>query len=128
MLYSVDSEKTLAMIRDALPRACAAHRFGVIAVIDLQEKLKEKGVAQAAECLVFEVCNPHKAKTALDANPEISTALPCRISAFRAPSGKIRLSTLRPTLLLSMFGTPGLQPMAAEVEEALIAIMNEAAR
>lgn len=128
MLYSVESEKTLAMIREALPRACAAHKFGVIAAIDLQEKLKEKGVDHAGECLVFEVCNPHKATLALDATPEISTALPCRISAFRAPSGKIRLSTLRPTLLLSLFGAPGLQPMAVEVEEALIAIMNEAAR
>src|SRR5690349_10409755 len=95
MLYSVDTDKTLAKLREDLPKACAAHKFGVLSVIDLKEKMKEKGVEYGGECLIFEVCNPQKAKTALEAAPEISTALPCRISAFKAKDGKIKLSTIR---------------------------------
>lgn len=128
MLITVDSEKGLDQIREALPRACAVHKFGVLGMHDLKEKMKEKGVDFAGECLIFEVCNPQKAKQALEANPEISTALPCRISAYRTPEGKTRLATLRPTLLLDMFGTPGLEALAAEVEETLTAIMAEAAK
>ena len=128
MLITVDSTRTLAEVQEALPRACAAHKFGVLGVHDLKEKMKEKGVDYAGECLIFEVCNPQKAKQALEANPEISTALPCRISVYRTPEGKTRLATLRPTLLLDMFGTPGLQVLAIEVEETLKAIMAEAAK
>jgi uncharacterized protein (DUF302 family) len=128
VLYSVDSRKTLPMIREDLPKACAARQFGVLSMIDLHEKLKENGVAYDGACTIFEVCNPHKAKTVLEAKPEISTVLPCRIAAYTTPPGIVRLSTLRPSLLLGLFGAPGLEGVAAEVEATLIAIMNEAAR
>jgi uncharacterized protein (DUF302 family) len=128
MLYSVDTEKSLAKLREDLPVACAARKFGVLSVIDLKEKMKEKGVEYGGECLIFEVCNPTKAKQTLEANPEISTALPCRISAFRTKDGKTRLSTIRPSRLIDLFGAAGLEAVAGEVEEALTAIMNEAAR
>ena len=128
MLYSVDTEKTMAKLREDLPKACAAHKFGVLSVLDLREKMKEKGVEYAGECLIFEVCNPLKAKQTLEANPEISTALPCRISAFRTKAGKTRLSTIRPSKLIDLFGTPELQQVAGEVETSIVAIMDEAAR
>lgn len=128
MLYSVDTEKPLAKLREDLPKACAARKFGVMSIIDLKEKMKEKGVEYGGECLIFEVCNPQKAKQTLEANPEISTALPCRISAFRTKEGKTRLSTIRPGRLIDLFGTAELKQLAAEVEETLTAIMNEAAR
>lgn len=128
MLYSVDTEKPLAKLREDLPKACAARKFGVLSVLDLKEKMKEKGVEYGGECLIFEVCNPMKAKQTLEANPEISTALPCRISAYKAEDGKTRLSTIRPSKLIDLFGTAELKQLAAEVEEALTAIMSEAAR
>jgi uncharacterized protein (DUF302 family) len=128
MLYSVETEKPLAKLREELPKACAARKFGVLSVIDLKEKMKEKGVEYGGECLIFEVCNPQKAKETLEASPEISTALPCRISAYKTRDGKTRLSTLRPSKLIDLFGTAELRQLAGEVEETLTAIMNEAAR
>lgn len=128
MLYSIETEKSPAKLRDDLPKACAARKFGVISILDLKEKMKEKGVDYGGECLIFEVCNPVKAKQTLEANPEISTVLPCRISAFKTKDGKTRLSTVRPSKLIGLFGTAELQAVAGEVEEALISIMNEAAR
>lgn len=128
MLYTVDTEKPLARLREDLPKACAARKFGVLSVLDLKEKMKEKGVEYAGECLIFEVCNPQRAKQALEASPEMSTALPCRISAYKGKDGKTHLSTIRPSRLVDLFATPELQTMAGEVEEALVGIMNEAAR
>jgi uncharacterized protein (DUF302 family) len=128
MLYSIDTEKSLAKLREDLPKACAARKFGVLSVLDLKEKMKEKGVEYGGECLIFEVCNPMKAKQTLEANPEISTVLPCRISAFKTKDGKTRLSTIRPSKLIDLFSTPELKQVAGEVEEALTAIMSEAAR
>jgi uncharacterized protein (DUF302 family) len=72
--------------------------------------------------------SPKKAKQTLEANPEISTALPCRISAWKTKEGKVRLSTLRPTKLIDLFGTTELRQLAGDVEETLTAIMNDSAR
>ena len=127
MLLSMDSRKSLDRIREDLPRACAAHKFGVLGVHDLKEKMREKGVEYRGDCLVFEVCNPHQAKVVLEANPDISTALPCRISVYSTPDGKTRLSTMRPTALIDLFDSRELRTVAEEVEEALHAIMKEAA-
>jgi uncharacterized protein (DUF302 family) len=55
---------------------------------------------------------------------EISTALPCRISVY-TEGDKVRLATLKPTVLVSQFNIPDFQPVAKEVEEILIQKMEE---
>jgi uncharacterized protein (DUF302 family) len=127
MLSALETTKSISQVRDDLTKACANHKFGVLGFHDLKAKMKEKGVDYAGECLVFEVCNPQKAKQVLEANPDVSTALPCRISVYKAPSGKTRIATLKPTELISVFGTKELQGVAREVEQTLDAIMKEAA-
>ena len=127
MLFTLETTKPIERVRDDLTKACANHKFGVLGVHDLKAKMKEKGVEYAGECLVFEVCNPHKAKLVLEANPDVSTALPCRISVYKTPGGKTRIATLKPTELISVFGTEKLQAVARDVEQTLEAIMKEAA-
>jgi uncharacterized protein (DUF302 family) len=127
MLSALETTKPIERVRDDLTKACGNHKFGVLGVHDLKAKLKEKGVDLGGECLIFEVCNPQKAKQVLETNPDISTALPCRISVFKTPAGKTRIATLKPTELISVFHTEQLQGVAREVEETLSAIMKEAA-
>ena len=67
----------------------------MLGVHDLRAKMAEKGVAFARECRIYEVCNPHQAKKVLEANLEVSTALPCRISAYE-DGGKSKLATISP--------------------------------
>jgi uncharacterized protein (DUF302 family) len=126
MLYRVESRKSLAEVGRGLEAAAQKYKFGIIAVHDLKAKMKEKGVEFDRDCLIYEVCNPHQAKKVLEANAEISTALPCRISVYREGAG-VTLATLRPTALLEMFQTPGLHAVAEEVEEVILKMMNEAA-
>jgi uncharacterized protein (DUF302 family) len=82
MLYQIKSNKSMDEIERGLQESAARHQFGVIAVHDLRETLKKKGVDLAMECRIYEVCNPHQAKKVLDADGAISTALPCR-AAFQ---------------------------------------------
>lgn len=126
-LLVADSKKSVERLAEDLPGACARHAFGVLGVHDLRAKLREKGQRYDRACLVFEVCNPQQAKRALDAAPEISTALPCRVAVFETPDGRTRLATIRPTLLLDLFGARGLADVAREVETALERILAEAA-
>lgn len=127
MLIVHETDKSMTTVDADLRKACAAHSFGVLAVHDLAAKLKEKGVEFSGKVLIFEVCNPQAAKRALEANLDVSTALPCRISAFRTPEGRTRLATVKPTTLMEVFQTPALRELAGDIERTLDEIMNEAA-
>jgi uncharacterized protein (DUF302 family) len=84
-------------------------------------------VAFARECRIFEVCTPQQAKKVLEANLEISTALPCRISVYE-DGRATKLATIKPTAMIALYATPALRAVAEEVESTLRAIMAEAAR
>ena len=127
MLSIVESTKPLGRVVTDLEHAVTRHQFGVLGVHDLKAKMTEKGVPFARECRIFEVCNPNQARRVLEANLRVSTALPCRISVYEE-DGKIKLATIRPTALIGLFGAPELKTVAEEVEEALLAIMTEAAQ
>lgn len=127
MIYRVLSKKKLSEVASDLEAASQRHKFGVMGVHDLKAKMKEKGVEFNRDCLIFEVCNPQQAKKVLEKNAEVSTALPCRISVYQ-DGNDVVLATIRPMAMLALFGTAGLEPVAKEVEETVIAIMQEAAR
>lgn len=127
MLYRVESSKSLSQVARDLEAAAQKYKFGVMAVHNLKDKLREKGVDFDRECLIYEVCNPHQAKKVLEANAEISTALPCRISVYQEGASVV-LATIRPSALIELFGTPELEAVALEVEEVITRIMDEAAK
>ena len=127
MIYQVKAKKSLSDVTRDLEAATQRHKFGIMGTHDLKAKMKEKGVEFERDCLIFEICNPHQAKKVLDKNMEISIALPCRISVYRE-GDEVVLATLKPTAMLALFKTPSLDPVAQEVEEAIFAIMQEAAR
>jgi uncharacterized protein (DUF302 family) len=124
MLIVLESRKTVQEIASVFPEVCARHQFGVLSTIDIRQKLNDKGVAFAPQCLVFEVCNPRQAQKVLEDNIAIATALPCRIAVYQA-NGATQIATIRPTALLSMFPNPELAPVAQEVEEAMTRIMHD---
>lgn len=126
MLFELPSAKPIEEIEKGLQEAAARHKFGILCTHDLKQKLAEKGVEFAGEARVYEVCNPQQAKRVLEANGALSTALPCRISVYRAGGG-YRIATMLPTELMKPFNAPELEPVAREVEEVLVAMMREAA-
>ena len=124
MIYKVESTKSLGEVSRALEAAVEKYKFGVIAVLDLKAKLREKGVEFEPDCLIYEICNPQQAKRALEVHLDISTALPCRIALYKT-GPKVVLSTIRPTAQIGMFNMPALQSVAEDVEKAIVAIMEE---
>ncbi len=87
--------------------------------------MAEKGVQFGPQCRIIEVCNPMQAKKVLEKNMTISTALPCRISVYQE-GGKVKVTTLRPTVLLNLFGNPELEPVARDVEDTMLHIIDSA--
>jgi uncharacterized protein (DUF302 family) len=127
MLYVREAAGSVEEVVAKLEEAATANQFGVLTVHNLKQKLNAKGVDFGPECSIVEVCNPKKAKSVLEADMAISNALPCRISVYEE-DGTVKVSTLRPTAVLGLFGRPELEPVAKEVEEAMIRMIDAACR
>jgi uncharacterized protein (DUF302 family) len=126
MLFKMETTKGFEQVCQDLERAVVNNKFGVMAIHNLNETMKKKGVEFNRPCRIFEVCNPNQAKKVLEKNMDLSSFLPCRISVFME-GDKVILATLKPTIIVSMFHVPDLIPTAQEVEDTLVQIMTEAA-
>ena len=125
MLYEQNAIGTVDAVCDRLCEATLAHNFGVLGIHDLKQKMADKGVSFARECRIIEVCNPKQAKAVLEANMAISTALPCRIAVYEDEEA-VKVSTLKPTTLLALFGNEELESVAADVENTIVQIIDAA--
>ena len=126
VLYVKEAQGTVEAAGKRLEEAVKAHKFGVIAVIDLKGKMAEKGVPFGNACRIYEVCNPMQAKRVLETDMSIATVLPCRIAVYEE-KGRVNIGTLLPTETLALFSAPDLFPVAQEVEKAIKAMIDEAA-
>ncbi len=93
MLYTISTKTSIETIKENMERRAKEHGFGVLKEYHFKEILKSKGFPIEKDITVFEVCNPSAAKTILDAYPEVSVFLPCRISLYKQ-NGKTTLSTI----------------------------------
>ena len=125
MLYVQETSGSIDDVLKKLEEAAAANKFGVLAVHNLKQKMNAKGVEFGPECRIVEVCNPKKAKSVLETDMSISNALPCRISIYEE-GGNVKVSTLKPTAILALFGRPELEPVAKEVEETMVRMIDAA--
>jgi uncharacterized protein (DUF302 family) len=126
MLIAMESKRSSQEIEKMFAEAAGRHKFGVLGMYNLRQKLNEKGIPFERDCRVFEICNPQLAGKVLGAKMAMATALPCRIAVYEE-EGKTKLATLKPSGLVAMFQTPELQPVAEEVEQAIVRIMEELA-
>ena len=125
MLIKKETRKGFDQVCRDLEKAVVNNKFGVMAIHNLNETMKKKGVEFNHPCRIFEVCNPYQAKKVLERNMDLSSFLPCRISVF-VEGDRVTLATLKPTAIVSMFNQPELKQTAQEVEDTLMHIMKEA--
>lgn len=123
MLYTKTARGSVGEVSERLATAATANKFGVLGEHNLKDRMAAKGVHFGAECRILEVCNPVQAKSVLEANMAISTALPCRISVYEE-HGAVKVSTLKPTAVLRLFGNPELEGVAKEVEDVITRIID----
>ena len=63
--FILDTPKSFEEASVALQEAVAEHGFGVLAVHDLGNTLRSKGLPFPEQCRIFEVCNPQQAAAVL---------------------------------------------------------------
>lgn len=126
MLYKTQTRKPIEDVIRDLTDSITRRAFSVLATHDLKAKMESKGISFSPACRILEVCNPEQAKRALEGRMDVSTALPCRISVYEEDD-EVHMATLLPTVLVGMFREPDLAPVAEEVEQVIVASMDETA-
>jgi uncharacterized protein (DUF302 family) len=127
MIYSNQTTGSIEETVEKLKQSASRNQFGVLGIHDLKEKMAAKGITFGCECRIMDVCNPNQAKKVLEANINIATTLPCRIAVWQ-DNEKVRVAAIKPTVLLDMFESPQLEPVAKEVEQTIIRIIDEACK
>ena len=126
MYYTVSSDKSFEQASADLDAAAKRHGFGVLHVHDLGATLRSKGLDFAPQCRVFEVCNPAQAAKVLATDMRLNMALPCRISVY-TENGGTKIGLIEPKQMLSALSQdPDLMQVAAEVEQQVIRMVDEA--
>jgi uncharacterized protein (DUF302 family) len=126
VIYQKSSKHPPKEVAQSLRDAAQRHKFGVIHVLDLKNTLHDKGIDLDNEVLVYDVCNPLAASQALHQDLAIATVLPCRIVVYSNAGGST-IATVKPTDLFAATGLQHSDTLAQEVEQELLAIIDEAA-
>jgi uncharacterized protein (DUF302 family) len=122
--YTVISDKTFPEALEAVEKKTAEMGFRVLHTHDLAGALAEKGFPREPLKLV-EICNAKYANQVLDKDVKLSLMLPCPISVY-VQDGKTHISTLLPTSIAHFFPNAGIEGVAADVETAVLKIVDAA--
>ncbi len=107
---------------EAVGRATAALQaegFGIISVIDIHDKFREKLGVDFRKYRILGACNPGYAYKALQMEDKIGTMLPCNVLVIDRENGQTEVAAVNPVASMMAITNPALEPVAMEVMEKL---------
>lgn len=122
--YTTNTSKNFEAAVSAIEQQSAKKGFRVLHTHDVSGTLAEKGFKQEP-LKIIEVCNARYANEALNKNIEVAVMLPCPIAVY-TKDGKTFISTMRPSAIAEFYPGEGMEEVAAEVEKAVMSIIDEA--
>ena len=102
----------------AMEAALKAEGFGVLCLIDIQGKLREKLGIEFPRYVILGACNPPLAHLALQKEINIGLLLPCNAIVYEL-DGKVAVGVVDAAKMLSVVGNPEMEEMARQVNEKL---------
>jgi uncharacterized protein (DUF302 family) len=121
---TMESSKSFDETVKSIEQKAAEKGFRVLHTHDVAATLAEKGF-QREPLKIIEICNARYASAVLERNVKVSLMLPCPISVYRE-GGKTFVSALLPSRIADFFPGEGMEPIASQVETAVLAIIKEA--
>jgi len=118
---SLPFAEALSKIKDELSK----EDFGILTEVDLQATMKKKIGAEYEKYVILGACNPNFADPALQISKEIGLLLPCNVLVYEE-SGEVYISTIMPTVAMSIADVDGLSEIAQTVEEKLTRAVDAA--
>ncbi len=125
--FVVNTPKSFDHACSDLEAAVLNYGFGLMAIHDLGETLRSKGIGLSEACRVFEVCNPRQAVLALEGDISLNVALPCRISVY-TDAGQTLIGMIQPgEMPRSLAKDPEIINLTQQVKAFALAMINQAA-
>lgn len=124
--HTITTDKPFAEAVASVERIAQVKGFRVLHTHDVTATLAGKGYQRDA-LKIIEICNAGYAHAVLQRDVKISLMLPCPISVY-VEGGNTHISTMLPTSIVEFFPDAGIGDVAAEVENSILEIVNEAAR
>jgi uncharacterized protein (DUF302 family) len=122
--YRVESKRPFEEVTSRLEAAIPQNGFRVLAVHDVQKTLEDKGF-DSKPLKIIELCNAKFAHEALSREIDVAMLMPCKIVVRSEGTGSV-MTMVRPSMISQFFPTAGLDKLAAEVEDVMKRIMDEA--
>lgn len=110
-----DFDQAVMQVTESLKKA----GFGVMTVIDMQEKLKEKLNVDFRKYKILGACNPPYAYQALLHEDKIGTMLPCNVIVQELNKDEIEVAAVDPMASMMAIENENLGTIAREVKEKL---------
>lgn len=117
MLRTRRAERPYAEVCGSMDAICRQHGYGVLGSHDIAATLRDKGFAYGGNCTVFEICHPGHAAALVSSDPQLASALPCRI-AVSDNNGSTSVSLVSPAQLLKGLSNDQAIHQLADVIEA----------
>lgn len=127
--YTLSTSTTLPFDKavERVRAELSAEGFGVLCEIDVQATLKQKLDVDREPYLILGACSPPLAHTALEAEPELGTLLPCNVIVYQQ-HGETHIAAIDAEQMLSIVGNDRLTPTATEVKRRLSAVVERVAQ
>jgi len=113
-------EQTLVKAVDLLKK----QGFGILTEIDVKATLKKKLDVDFKKYRILGACNPPYAYKVLDAEEDIGLLLPCNVIVYELDENTTRVSAIDPQKAMAMVGNNQIEPIALEIKEKLISVLN----
>lgn len=127
--YQVSTTKSVKDAIVAVGAALKDHQFSVLWDLDINQKLSEKGFEPEPPFHILEVCSAPRAKEALHTNQTVGYFLPCKVVVYEdRASHQTVIGYVKPDVLMGLLEDGALQTLAHEVDQLMLAAINQAAR
>ena len=97
--------------------------FGVLTEIDVRATLKEKLNVDYDNYIILGACNPPFAYQAFQAEKDIGLLMPCNVIVYEQ-DGETFVSTMLPTVVMSVINNDKLESVGNEIEQKLKKVVD----
>ena len=99
--------------------------LGVLCEIDVAAKLNQKLGVNREPYMILGACMPRLAHQALTVEPDLGALLPCNVAVYRL-DGETHISAIDPARMLSIVDNDELEPIAGDVRQHLLRVVERA--
>ena len=93
--------------------------FGILTKIDFACKIKEKLDKVVTPTVILGACNPAMAYEAYTQDKNMLLLIPCNVTLEQVSETQVKVSMVKPTMILKTLEKPNLLQMATQADEIL---------